>query len=250
MTTGQVTFAILAACLTVAGIAWAMISWRLTGSEVVAMIGQGEVDNTGILRVRFMSGESKITRLADPWDLRRRQEKQAVRRKGRKSKPATWDPTPVNAVFVRNRGRTAVTIQRCLYFADLEVTGFRFEPQPASSPWGDHLPKRLDPGEEAILVHEKIGMRVLWNKVMKDHGVAQTVYGVVLELGNGREVFADPPIVVRADMADEELATVEAQGVVERIAVDDLECAVERPRKRFKFFGKDQRQAIIMRDKT
>lgn len=252
MTGWQVAFSILAAALTATGIAWAVISWRKSGPDVTAEIGRGEVDrHTGVLRVQFMSGEKKITRLTDPFGLRDKQGQATCKKGRRKGPPDGWDPVPVNAIFVRNRGRAAVTVQRCTYAADLRVTGFRFEPQPEASPWGDHLPARLDPGEEIILIHEQVGMRLLWNVVMKDHGVAQTVYGVVLELGNGKEVFTDPPIVVRIDMTEEELAEVAAQGGrVKRIHIVDPPHNVVAPRKRFRFFGKDQRQAVVMLDEA
>jgi hypothetical protein len=252
MTGWQVAFSILAAALTATGIGWAVVSWRKSGADVTAEIGRGEVDrHTGVLRVQFMSGAKKITRLTDPFGLRDKQDHATRKKQRRKSKPDGWDPVPVNAIFVRNRGRTAVTVQRCTYTADLGVTGFGFEPQPEASPWGDHLPARLDPGAEIILIHEQVGMRLLWNVVMKDHGVAQTVYGVVLELGNGKEVFAEPPVVVHVDMTEEELAEVAARGGrVERIDVVDPQRNVVPPRKRFRFFGKDQRLAVVMSDET
>lgn len=39
---------------------------------------------------------------------------------------------------------------------------------------------------------------------MRDHEVFQTVYGVYLELGNGTEIYAGPPILTRANMNEEE----------------------------------------------
>jgi nitrogen regulatory protein PII-like uncharacterized protein len=98
-----------------------------------------------------------------------------------------------------------VTVQRCRYTANLGVTGFTFEPQPGSSPWGDLLPKRLDPGEEIVLLHEKVEMAVFLNAVLKDHGVAETTWSIVLELGDGEEVWAKPSIVTTVGMTDDEL---------------------------------------------
>lgn len=144
-----------------------------------------------------------------------------------------------------------MTVRRCFYYADLKVTGFEFEPQPSSSAWGDHLSKRLDQGEEIILVHEKVGMRVLWNAVMRDHGVKQCVYSVVLELGNGERIFADPPILIGADMTDEEFEkALKKIGRLERREVLKPAPSTIPPRKKFRFFGKDQRQAVIMRDEV
>jgi hypothetical protein len=217
MSAAQIVFAVIGACVAAAGlvwtVTWAVRSWRKSGPEVVAEVGQGQVDDRGILRLHFRSGDSKIMRLNDRWDRRENVNEQLPRspRKKRRGKKPQVTPTatkrietPVNAIFVHNRGRSAVTVRRCFYYADLKVTGFEFEPQPSSSAWGDHLSKRLDQGEEIILVHEKVGMRVLWNAVMRDHGVKQCVYSVVLELGNGEQIFADPPILIGADMTDEE----------------------------------------------
>jgi hypothetical protein len=100
-----------------------------------------------------------------------------------------------------------------------------------------------------IVVHETDQMRILWNGVLRDHGVHQTVYGVLFELGNGKEVYSDCSVVVRIDLTDEEFEeALRTQGVFHRTEIDDdQEPVIVRPRKRFKYFGKDQRQAIIMR---
>lgn len=173
MSAAQIVFAVIGVCVAAAGlvwtVTWAVRSWRKSGPEVVAEVGQGQVDDQGILRVHFCSGDSKIMRLNDPWDRRENVNEQPPRfpskkRQGKKLQLALTATkgieTPVNATFVRNRRRAAVTVRRCFYYADLKVTGFEFEPQPASSAWGDHLPKRLDQGEEIILVHERVGMRI------------------------------------------------------------------------------------------
>ena len=67
MSAVQIVFAIIGACVAAAGlvwtVTWAVRSWRKSGPEVVAEVGQGQVDDRGILRVHFRSGDSKIMRL-------------------------------------------------------------------------------------------------------------------------------------------------------------------------------------------
>lgn len=64
----------------------------------------------------------------------------------------------MNAVFVRNHGRAAITVTRCLYVVDLSPAKvFKFEPQPHASPWGDLLPKRVEAGHAVVLLHDKEG---------------------------------------------------------------------------------------------
>jgi hypothetical protein len=173
-------------------------------------VGQGYVDEHGALVVYLMNGNSKVMRVADPWGRRDQRGKKRTGKKAQRSHEAppdvgTYRAIPVHVVFVRNRGRAAVTVQRCRYTANLEVTGFTFEPQPGRSPWGDLLPKRLDPGEEIVLLHEKVEMAVFLNAVLKDHGVAETTWSIVLELGDGEEVWAKPSIVTTVGMTDDEL---------------------------------------------
>jgi hypothetical protein len=223
MSGDQLTFAIVGAALTLAGlvwtITWAIRSWRKAGAQVSAELGQGYVDESGILNVFFQDGRSKIIRVeGDPWERRKKAEQTAKARAKRKTKSKTavrrgdslrreWQA--VNAVFVRNGGRAAITVTRCLYVLDLHPGKvFNFEPQPSASPWGDLLPKRIEAGEEIILLHDKGGMWSLLNGVMRDHQVFQTIYGVYLELGNGTEIFAGPPIMIQASMDDEEYAEV------------------------------------------
>jgi hypothetical protein len=87
--------------------------------------------------------------------------------------------------------------------------GLQFEPQPAASQWGDLLPKRLEPGDEAILVHERTQMKGFLNGVMRDHGVEQTLLLAVITMGNGEEISTNTPLVVRADMTETEFAKFE-----------------------------------------
>ncbi|MFJ5666096.1 hypothetical protein ACIQAR_10405 [Micromonospora chalcea] len=216
----QLIFAIVGAAVSVGGlawtIAWALRSFRKSGAEITAELGQGYVDDDGMLRVHFQDGRSKITRIeGDPWERRKQAEKQkrasarakTNKRKAREGREQEPQWQPVNAVFVRNKGRAAIKVIRCVYVVDLDLgRQFSFEPQPVSSPWGDLLPKRIEAGEEIILLHEKEGMWGLLNAVLRDHGVFQTVYGVYLELGDGSEIFAGPPITIQAFMDDDEYA--------------------------------------------
>ncbi|MGH7928476.1 MAG: hypothetical protein ACREQV_11845, partial [Candidatus Binatia bacterium] len=102
----------------------------------------------------------------------RRSGKRNKKSTSRNKEPKPIDPFdlpergPVNAVFIHNRGRSPVTVSRCHY----ESRFFTFEPQPGASLWGHHLPKRLDIGEDAVLVHEYESMKAYLNKVMFDFG--------------------------------------------------------------------------------
>src|SRR5438270_5288388 len=74
MSAAQLVFAIIGACVAAAGlvwtVTWAVRSWRKSGPEVVAEVGQGQVVDRGILRVLFRSGDLKICRLNVSWDWR------------------------------------------------------------------------------------------------------------------------------------------------------------------------------------
>lgn len=221
MSKGQMlTFAILGAALTFAGLAWGILwairTWRKAGAEVSAELGQGSVDEHGNLHVFFMDGRSTIFRVdGDPWK-RREKALGRARSRGKKRTAAArsqglskLERQAVNVVIARNSGRAAITVTRCFYLLELAEFTFRGAPPPSISPWGDLLPKRIEAGEEIILLHDK---KVTWevqNVVMRDHGVFQTIYGVYLELGDGRMVFARPPIMTQATMTDDEYAEVE-----------------------------------------
>jgi hypothetical protein len=242
----QFIFAIISACLGAAGVAWAVISFRKSSPDVTAEVGQGYVDENGVLVVYLIDGRSKVLRVADPWGRRRQPVKKRSNKKVRMTaatapESEAYSAIPVNVVFVRNIGRAPATVQRCRYAADLEVTGFSFEPQPASSPWGDLLPKRLDPSEEIVLLHEKIEMRSFLNTVLKDHGVVETAWWIVLELGNGKEVRAEPSIVTTADMTDEESErTSEGRrgSRLERIEIPAPQRRAGPPRRRLRLIGR------------
>jgi hypothetical protein len=106
---------------------------------------------------------------------------------------------PVNAIFVYNKGRTTVTLSRCEYSGDLGgKIGFDFEAQQAVSYFGDHLPKRLDPGQDAILIHDYKTMKAFLNEVMQDNDVDSAKFIAVLALGNGRKVAASPGFQIHA----------------------------------------------------
>lgn len=238
----QIVFAILSAVLAAGGITWAVVSWRRSGPKVTAELGVGEVSNHGDARVEFASGRSQVLRLDDPWGLRDKPVKKP-RRKG--TKPTLPETTWIscNAIFVRNSGRAPVTVRRCRYIGSLGEVNFTFEPQPESSPWGDLLPKRLEAGDEAILVHEKVQMRGFLHGVLRDHGVAATVFVITLTLGDGRDVFVDSAMRVQADMTDEEFAKVAPW--ISRKVVESTG-AFLAPQRRFRWLGRDRRQALVM----
>jgi hypothetical protein len=176
-------------------------SGRRTDSKITAELGYGQLGQDGVLCVEFASGKTDVIAVPKSGEARTN-----AGRKPRKKVRLDPELKPVNAIFIRNQGRTAVTLSRCHYVADLDGAGFRFEPQPAASPRGDHLPKRLEPGEDALLIHELTAMRVFLNQVLRDHGVDTAVFDVVLTLGHGVEVVASPSLRVQADMNDEEIA--------------------------------------------
>jgi hypothetical protein len=252
----QVTFAIIGAVLALGSLAWTITwgikSFRKGGPEVFAEIGQGYVDVHGTLHVYFRDGRSKLMRIeGDPWDKRRLLKKAPAKKERRRvaeapDKERDW--TPVNVIFARNRGRMAVTVSRCFYIVELDLgTSFQFEPQPHASPWGDLLPKRVESGEEIVVLHEKENMSGLLNAVLRDHGVFQTVYGVYLELGNGQTVYAGPPIGIQAHMDDKEYAEVEkrlTREVYEGPGSDE-ESESQRKRRRY---GKWHDENVVMID--
>jgi hypothetical protein len=144
---------------------------------------------------------------------------------------------PVNAIFVRNQSRAAVTVSRCHYISDLGGVGFRFEPQPAASPRGDHLPTRLEPGQDAILLHDFVPMRAFLNQVLRDHGAEAALFEVVLTLGHGLEVVASPAMRVQASMSEEEVAAVGTRLVRQEIVTHSAfapRARFERARRRWR----------------
>ena len=194
MTLGQVLPIVIPATLTIAGTTWAVLSWKRTGSRVSAELAVGQLDETGVLSVQFASGTSTIMSLP--------RTEPAKNQGGKKRKAApSAEPTfqPVNVVFVRNRGRTGITVSRCTYLSDLDGAGFHFEPQPGASPYGDLLPKRLDPGQDAVLVHAYNPMKAFLNQVMFDHGVRTSSWAVTLTLGNGQELVVRPSMQLQID---------------------------------------------------
>jgi hypothetical protein len=178
----QLTFAILGSVLALGSlvwtITWAIKSFRKAGAEVTAELGQGYVDEQGTLHVYFRDGRSKIMRIeGDPWKKRKTLEKASTKRRrkaaGAPDQEHEW--LPVNAIFARNNGRAAITVSRCFYIVELNLgTSFQFEPQPGVSPWGNLLPKRIEAGEEIVVLHEKENMSGLLNGVLRDHRVFQT----------------------------------------------------------------------------
>jgi hypothetical protein len=184
-----------------------------TGPEVTAELGAGQLAQDGVLCVEFASGKTDVMTLPKPGSA-----KTDMNETPGKEDMHGLEHTPVNAIFVRNRGRTPATISRCHYVSGLGGVGFRFEPQPAASPRGDHLPKRLGPGEDAVLLHDWVTMRAFLNRVLRDYEVDVAVFEAVLTLGDGREVAISPSLQVRADMTEEELAAFAPRLVRQEIA--------------------------------
>jgi hypothetical protein len=165
-----------------------------------------------VLCVEFASGETNVIMVPKPGET-----KTNADRKPQKKARRNPESKPVNAIFIRNRGQTPVTLSHCHYVSNLDGAGFRFEPQPAASPRGDHLPKRLKPGEDALLIHEFVTMPIFLSQVLRDHGVDTAAFEVVLTLGHGVEVVASPPMQVQADISEEEIAAASTRLVRQEI---------------------------------
>ncbi|WP_326550609.1 hypothetical protein [Micromonospora sp. NBC_01813] len=206
MPKGQVVFAIITAILGAAGLAWTIIwalrSWRQSGPMVAVQMAVGDVyDEQDQLVVDFKTGSKRAMRVE-----KTHPEVKPKRRWKGEPDPRHNSRQPVNAIFVQNRGRAAVTIRRCEYLSPMGSAGLSFEPQPAAIVWGNLLPKRLEPGDEAIIVHERTQMNVFLEGVMRDHGVRRTLLLAVITLGSGHEISADTPLVIQADMSDAQFA--------------------------------------------
>jgi hypothetical protein len=107
-------------------------SGRKFSSKVTADLGAGQLDRDGVLCVEFASGKTDVMRLQELGDTKT----QADRGASKKTEDGP-EFSPVNAIFVHNRGSSAVTVSRCHYVSDFGGVGFKFEPQPAVSPRGD-----------------------------------------------------------------------------------------------------------------
>lgn len=169
--------------------------------RVTAELGIGQLDKSGLLCVRFASGKTKITTLPKPGE-----NKASPEDFPEEKPPDSLEFTPVNAIFVHNEGRADVTLSRCQYTSKLAGVGFVFEPQSGASERGDLLPKRLGPGEEAILIHNFATMRVFLNQVLLDYDVEEATFKIALTLGSGKEVAVSPSMHVQADMCEHQLA--------------------------------------------
>lgn len=196
-------------------------SGRTARPKVTAELAQGQLAQDGVLCVRFESGETNVIMVPKPGETRT-----SVDRKRKKKVERSPESKPVNAIFISNHGQIPITLSRCHYMADLNGIGFRFEPQPAASPRGDRLPKRLEPGEDALIIHEFVSMPVFLNQVLRDHRVDQADFGVVLTLGHGVEVTCSSSIRVQADMSEEELAAAGTRLVRQEI---DINSSFARP---------------------
>ena len=130
MNLAQVLPIAIPATLTIAGTTWAVLSWKRTGSRVSAELAVGQLDEKGVLSVYFASGKSTIMTLP-----RNDGTKDQPKTKGKKV-PASSDTTfqPVNVVFIRNQGRTGITVSRCTYLSDLGGVGFHLNHSPAPHP--------------------------------------------------------------------------------------------------------------------
>jgi len=175
--------ALLAILARLWGAAWGLRQWHRSGPVVRAETGLGQVGKDGVLTVFFRSGESDVVHLGDP--------------RGEKVPP---DKLAVVATLIHNEGRGPVTVLRSYYEADF---GFAIHPLPVGSPWGDELPKRLEPGDALILIQERSGLTDFQGKTMRAHDVERAEWRVILSLGNGDEVTANPPIPVCIQLDDE-----------------------------------------------
>jgi hypothetical protein len=120
----------------VAGVAVAIVvavaqarSGRITSSKVTTELAHGELAQDGVLYTEHASSKTDVIMVPKPGKART-----SADQKPRKKVQRDPEFKPVNAIFVRNQSRAAVTVSRCHYISDLGGVGFRFEPQPAASP--------------------------------------------------------------------------------------------------------------------
>lgn len=223
----------------VAGVAVAIVvavaqarSGRINSSKVTAELAHGELAQDGVLYIEYASGKTDVIMVPKPGKART-----SADQKPRKKTQRDPEFKPVNAIFARNQSRAAVTVSRCHYISDLGGVGFRFEPQPAASPQGDHLPKRLEPGEDAILLHDLVPMRAFLNQVLREHGADAALFEVVLTLGHGLEVVASPAMRVQTSMSEEEVAAAGTRLVRQEIVMHSAfapRARFERARRRWR----------------
>ena len=176
-------------------------SRRNINHKVTAELGIGQLDKAGMLCVRFAAGKTNITTLPKPRGI-----SESSDAPPKENPQDSLEFTPVIAIFVHNEGQAGVMISRCQYSSNLGGVGFVFEPQPGASERGDHLPKNLAPGAEAVLVHNWATMRIFLNQVLLDYELEEATFQIVLTLGNGKEVVVSPSMHVEADMCEHELA--------------------------------------------
>lgn len=212
---------------------------------IALRLGVGYVyDQQDQLNVTFPSGATRVMRINDA----RPHAKSSRSRKGA-PKPNSRDnmKQPVNAVFVQNRGRAAVTIRRCEYLSPMGGAVLQFDPQPAASQWGDLLPKRLEPGDEAILVHERTQTTGYLNGVMRDHGIEHTLLLAVITMGSGEEISTNTPLVVRADMTEAEFAKFEPNFTKE-VLDEPVDAFLDVSRRRRMPWQRRPKQTLIARN--
>jgi hypothetical protein len=74
-----------------------------------------------VLCVEFASGQTNVILVPKPGET----ETDADRKPRKKARPNP-ESKPVNAIFIRNHGQTAVTLSHCHYVSDLNGVGFRW----------------------------------------------------------------------------------------------------------------------------
>lgn len=175
-------------------------SKRKVRPRVTAELGIGQLDQTGDLFVKFASGKSTVMTLPE-----REEAEVLTGEQPDKEAPNELEFGPVNVIHIHNQGYADVTVSRCQYISDLGGVDFIFEPQSGASTRGDLLPKRLVSGDEAILVHNLVSMRVFLNHVLVDHEMDCATFDIVLILGNGEEVTLPTSMHAQVDMSEQEV---------------------------------------------
>lgn len=185
------------ATLSIALLVWGVVAFRRTGSQVTVSFSIGKVDEQGILVIQAPISDRAVTRLAPASeDDSPSKSHGEIERNADESEPA--DYTAVNVLTIYNKGRTGVSLHRCTYRGQLGTASFQFEPQAAASPFGDRLPKRLEPGEACTLIHTFPAMYEFLERVMYDHGVSSSTWIIFLTLGNGKKKYANGGLQIEA----------------------------------------------------
>lgn len=178
---------------------WQIVSWKLADSRISGELTHGTVGVDGDLV--YENADGQVLQAFVPV-TKSGQDKTPKRRSKSAKRPRR--PTPqeakretVFAVFVRNIGRSAVSITNVRFNFTF---GFSLEHAGGGSRWGDNIPRPLEPGEQAIFLNEVIPMRALVDQVMHDRDVAQSRLWVSVILGTGKSIDLEP--VVRVERGD------------------------------------------------